>query len=316
MLPMTTRTAAPALHGWLVIDKPAGVSSAAVVAKVRRVAGGTKTGHAGTLDPLATGVLPVALGEATKTMAFAMDGRKRYRFAVRFGEQRDTDDAEGAVVAESAARPTRAAIEAVLPCFCGAIEQVPPAFSAIKVGGRRAYALARAHEPIALAPRAVTVDAIALIDYPCADHAEFEVAAGKGVYMRSLARDLALACGTVGHIAWLRRLAVGPFTEAAALPLAHIEALASPDALSPLLLPVSAALADIPALALTAAEARRLQQGRPVPALPVARRSSFKDLTGKGITGNAVVCAMADGKPVALAEIKGGEIRPVRVLNL
>ncbi len=311
MLPMTASKAVPSIHGWLVIDKPLGVSSAAVVGKVRRSASGAKTGHAGTLDPLATGVLPVALGEATKTMAFAMDGRKRYRFAVRFGEQRDTDDGEGAVVAESAVRPTAAAIEAVLPRFCGRIDQVPPAYSAVKIDGRRAYALARAQEPVTLASRTVIVDTMTLIACPDADHAVFEVGAGKGVYMRALARDLALACGTVGHIAWLRRLSVGPFEEAHALPLERIEAMASLEELQQLLLPVSAALADIPALALTAAEARRLQQGRPVPALPVARRSSFK-----GITGNAVFCAMTENKPVALAEIKGGEIRPVRVLNL
>lgn len=308
---MTTRRTTPALHGWLVVDKPAGLSSAAVVARVRRAGGGAKAGHAGTLDPLATGVLPVALGEATKTVAFAMDGRKRYRFAVRFGEQRDTDDGEGAVVAESPVRPDRDAIEAALPRFCGAFDQVPPVFSAVKIGGQRAYALARAQTPVALAPRTVTVDRIALIEAPDADHAVFEVDAGKGVYMRALARDLALACGTVGHVAWLRRLAVGPFTETQAVTLAQVEALASVDELQRLLLPVGTALADIPALALTAAEAQRLRQGRPVAALPVARRSSFQ-----GISRDAVVCAMTEGKPVALAEIKGGEIRPVRVLNL
>jgi tRNA pseudouridine55 synthase len=308
---MTARKLVPALHGWLVVDKPAGLSSAAVVAKVRRAGAGTKAGHAGTLDPLATGVLPVALGEATKTVAFAMDGRKRYRFAVRFGEQRDTDDAEGAVIAESPVRPDRETLEAVLPRFRGAFDQVPPVFSAVKIGGQRAYALARAQTPVALAPRAVIVDRIALIERPDADHAVFEVDAGKGVYMRSLARDLALACGTVGHVAWLRRLAVGPFTEAQAVALARIEALASADDLQRLLLPVSTALADIPALALTAAEAQRLREGRPVAALPVARRSSFQ-----GIARDTVVCAMTEGKPVALVEIRGGEIRPVRVLNL
>ena len=179
---MISKASRPVLHGWLIIDKPVAITSAAVVAVVRRATHGVKAGHAGTLDPLATGVLPIALGEATKTMSYAMDGRKRYRFCVRWGEQRDTDDAEGAVVATSDARPNADAIMAALAHFRGDIEQVPPTFSAIKVAGRRAYALARANEPIALAARTVTVEAIDLVEMPDADHAVFSVMAGKGAH--------------------------------------------------------------------------------------------------------------------------------------
>jgi tRNA pseudouridine55 synthase len=236
---------------------------------------------------------------------------KRYRFAVRWGEQRDTDDTEGAVTATSPQRPTAAQIAAILPRFSGTIEQIPPVYSAIKVDGRRAYALARAQQAPALGARPVMVESIALIEIADADHAVFEVVAGKGVYMRALARDLAVALGTLGHVAWLRRLSVGPFSETQAVALARIEDAPGPEELLPLLLPVNAALAGMPSLSLTTAEARRLQRGQAVAALPVARRAAWS-----GITGGAMVCAMAEGRPVALAQIRGGEIRPVRVLNL
>ena len=206
------RTGTP-IHGWLIIDKPLGRSSAQVVAAVRRITGAAKAGHGGTLDPLATGVLPIALGEATKTVSYVMDGSKAYRFTLRFGEARTTDDREGAVTETSPARPTDAEIRAVLPRFTGLIEQVPPAFSALKVDGVRAYRLARAEEAVALAPRQVRIDRLELIARPDADTAEFLVRSGKGAYMRSLARDIARALGTVGHVAALRRTAVGPFRE-------------------------------------------------------------------------------------------------------
>ncbi|MGF1639311.1 MAG: tRNA pseudouridine(55) synthase TruB [Rhodospirillales bacterium] len=299
------------IHGWLVIDKPAGVSSAAVVTAVRRATGAAKAGHGGTLDPLATGVLPVALGEATKTVAYAMDGTKRYRFTVRWGEQRDTDDAEGDVVGVSEIRPAAEAIRSLLPRFTGDIEQIPPIFSAVKVAGRRAYALARADVPVVLQPRRIHVERIDLVDRPDADHAVFEVTAGKGTYVRALARDLAVVLGTVGHVAALRRIAVGPFTEAEAIPLDKVESLGHSAHLEKRLLPVEAALDDIPALNLTEAEARRLRRGQPVAVLPVASRTSLKRLSK-----DAVVCAMAMGQPVALARVTGGEIRPLRVLNL
>lgn len=307
---MKTRNRDQLLNGWLVIDKPAGLTSAAVVAKVRRATRGAKAGHAGTLDPLATGVLPIALGAATKTMAYATDSRKRYRFEVRWGEQRDTDDAEGRVIAESTVRPTVEAIHGILPEFRGEIEQIPPRFSAIKVGGRRAYALARADEPIDLPPRMAMIEAIELVEAPSSDSAIFEVTSGKGAYMRALARDMALKLGTVGHIATLRRLSVGPFEETRATPLAVIEAMEHPEEIQEYLLPVGAVLADIPALALTEPEARRLKQGRPLAALPIAKRSSLK-----GIGPESVVCAVSNGQVVALAQLKGGELRPVRVLT-
>lgn len=299
------------VHGWLVIDKPVGVTSAAVVAAVRRATHAAKVGHGGTLDPLATGVLPIALGEATKTVSYVMDGSKIYRFTTRWGEQRNTDDAEGDVVKVSDVRPTEEAIRAVLPRFVGEIDQVPPIFSAVKVAGQRAYALARAEMPVELESRTVRVEGIELIDMPDADHAVFEVIAGKGTYMRALARDLAVALGTVGHVAALRRNSVGPFTESAAIPLDKIDSLGHSDGLKEHLLPVGAALDGIPALHLTEAEGRRLQRGQPVAVLPVASRSSIKHLSR-----DAVFCAMAMGRPVALATVKGGEIRPLRVLNL
>jgi len=308
---MSRRRGGKPIHGWLIIDKPLGVTSAGVVAKVRRLTGAAKVGHGGTLDPLATGVLPLALGEATKTVAYAMDGTKIYRFTIRWGEATATDDAEGEVTARSGVRPDKARILAVLPAFIGAIEQVPPAYSAVKVEGRRAYALARADQPVTLAPRQVRIDDFRLIGLADADHAEFEVKAGKGAYMRSLARDLALALGTVGHVAALRRIAVGPFHERDAISLDNLMTLGHSAPLSQCLLPVETALDDIPALALTEAEGCSLRQGRPIPALPVMTRSTSAEL-GQGV----VVCAMAGGRPVALAQIRGAEIRPLRVLNL
>jgi tRNA pseudouridine55 synthase len=300
-----------AVNGWLVIDKPAGITSAAVVSTVRRATGGAKAGHGGTLDPLATGILPIAIGEATKTVSYVVDGRKLYRFTVRWGEQRNTDDAEGEVTALSSMRPTAAEIRSVLHRFRGEIEQVPPTFSAIKISGKRAYALARADRPIELSARRVRVDRIDLVDCPDADCAIFDVSADKGVYMRSLARDLGHALGTVAHVTALRRLAVGPFSEGEAISLDKLRELGHSVQLVDLLLPVGVALADIPALTLTEAEAKRLKHGRPIAVLPVACRSPLTD-----VSRDAVVCAMARGTPVALAQIRGGEIWPLRVLNL
>ena len=219
-------------------------------------------------------MLPLAFGEATKTVPYLVDSRKGYRFTVRWGEARATDDADGEVVATSDARPDRAAIGAALGRFVGDIAQVPPDFSAVKVDGQRAYALARAARPVALAPRRVRIESFALVAVPDPDHAAFEVVAGKGAYMRSLCRDLAVALGTVGHVSALRRTAVGPFAEADAISLEHVAAVGHSPRLAECLLPVETALDDIPVLALTAAEARRLRRGQPVAALPVASRSS------------------------------------------
>ncbi|MBK8173848.1 MAG: tRNA pseudouridine(55) synthase TruB [Rhodospirillales bacterium] len=299
------------INGWLVVDKPAGISSAAVVSRVRRATGAAKAGHGGTLDPLATGILPLALGEATKTVRYVVDGRKLYRFTVKWGEQRNTDDTEGEVTAISDVRPDVAAIEAILPHFQGEISQIPPTFSAIKVSGERAYALARSDRPAALPAREVTVLRIELVDRSDDDHATFEVEAGKGVYMRALARDLGLALGTVGHVTALRRLSVGPFSEREAISLENIETLGHSADLDDHVLPVGLALAGIPALNLTETEAKSLQRGQPIAVLPVTSRSPLTE-----VSRDAVVCAMARGQPVALAQIKGGEIRPLRVLNL
>ena len=201
------------MHGWLVLDKPVGMTSTQAVGAIKRLFTRKRAGHAGTLDPLASGCLPIALGEATKTVPFVMDGRKVYRFTVRWGEERDTDDADGRVTATSDARPTRAAIEALLPRFTGTIAQVPPRFSAIKIEGERAYDLARDGETVELAARPVEIHRLELVDMPDADHAEFEAECGKGTYVRALARDIGRALGCFGHVEALRRKAVGPFGE-------------------------------------------------------------------------------------------------------
>ncbi|MCC7274437.1 MAG: tRNA pseudouridine(55) synthase TruB [Alphaproteobacteria bacterium] len=304
------------LDGWLVVDKPLGLTSTAIVGRIRRAAGGAKVGHGGTLDPLATGVLPIALGEATKTVGWAMSGAKTYRMVIGWGEERSTDDREGAVTATSAARPTAADIAAALPAFEGEIMQVPPAFSAIKVGGRRSYAIARAREragadaPPALAARPVRIDAIRLLAAR-PDEAELEVACGKGVYMRSLARDLAHALGTCGHVASLRRLSVGSFDLSRAISLEEETDLCNKAAILAHLLPVATALDDIPALALTEAEAERLRHG--VTVLPGRADERIRlDALGEG----TVVSTHAGGRLVAMAEIRGGALRPVRVMNL
>ena len=310
---MARRRGGRAIHGWIPIDKPAGLSSAQAVARVRALTGAAKAGHGGTLDPLATGVLPVALGEATKTVGWTMGGAKTYRFTVRWGEARATDDAEGAVTETSGARPDEAAIHAVLPRFTGTLEQTPPDFSAVKLGGRRAYDLARNEEAVTIPPRLVHVEAIRMVERPDRDHAVFEVRCGKGTYMRSLARDLARALGTVGHVAALRRTAVGPFRESQAISLDKLATLVHSAPPSAYLLAVETALDDIPALALNAAQADHLRHGRPVRVEgPEGRR--FVEIGN--LADGDVLCAMADGRPVALARLEQGEIRPMRVLNV
>ncbi len=298
------------LDGWLIIDKPPGMTSTDVVNRVRRGLDAQKAGHGGTLDPLATGVLPVAFGAATKTVPYIMDSTKLYQFTLRFGQARDTDDADGAVTAFSEHRPTDAAIEAALPALRGDILQVPPAYSAIKVAGERAYDMAREGRAPVLEPRAARVDRFDLVDRLDADTAVFAVQSGKGVYMRSLARDLALACGTVGHVAALRRLRVGPFTEAQAISLdkcvmAEDSTPASPD----LLLPVATALADIPALALTQAEAFFLSRGQAI---------SLVDLMGRipraADPDGGLACAMAGARVIGLCRLFEGMLRPERLL--
>ena len=301
--------AKPGPSGWLVIDKPTGISSARVVGAARRALGTRKIGHGGTLDPLASGVLPLAVGEATKTVAYAMTGEKTYRFSVRWGEARATDDAEGAVTETADARPSEADIRRVLPQFIGTIDQVPPDFSAIKVAGQRAYKLARQAQPVTLKARPVTVNSLNLIDIPDGDHADFEVLGGKGLYVRSLGRDMARALGTVGYISALRRTRVGPFRVETAISLDKLEALGHSPALLECLLPVETALDDIPALALTESEAARLKLGQPLQALCTGSPASR-------LSDGSVAYATAAGKPVALVRLDGALLRPVRVLNL
>ena len=298
------------IDGWLIIDKPGGIGSTDVVTLCKRAFQAQKCGHAGTLDPLATGVLPIAFGAATKTVPYVMDGTKQYRFTLRFGEARDSDDADGRIIATSAVRPSDEEIRAALPAFIGDILQVPPLFSAVKVAGERAYDLARAGEAIELAPRPARVDRFELIGRPDADTAEFFVESGKGVYMRSLARDLARACGTVGHIAALRRLRVGPFHEKDAIPLDRIAVSGDTPPSSPdLLLPVTTALADIPALALTEAEAARLSFGQPIPLVELMGRVPREANPDGGLAR-----AMAGGRLMGLARFEAGLLKPERWL--
>jgi tRNA pseudouridine55 synthase len=300
-----------ALDGWLIVDKPAGIGSTDVVNVVKRAFQAQKAGHGGTLDPLATGVLPVAFGAATKTVPYVMDGTKSYRFTLRFGEARDTDDADGQVIGTSAARPADDAIRAALPAFVGDIMQIPPVFSAIKVGGERAYDLAREGQAVALAPRPARVDRFELIERPDANTAAFLVESGKGVYMRSLARDLARAVGTVGHIAALRRMRVGPFREEHAIPLDRIAGSGDTPPPSPdLLLPVATALADIPALALTTAEAARLSHGQPIPLVELMGRVPREADPAGGLAR-----AMAGGRLIGLCRLEDGLFKPERWLT-
>lgn len=301
---MSEAGAAP-LHGWLILDKPYGLGSTQAVSAVKRAlrqAGlpKMKIGHGGTLDPLATGVLPVALGEATKLAGRMLDSDKAYDFTIRFGIETDTLDAEGEVVATGDARPTRKQVEAVLPRFMGAIEQMPPAYSALKVDGRRAYDLARAGEEVDLKARAVTIRALDLLECD-QESATFRATVSKGTYIRSLARDIAQGASAVGHVTMLRRTKAGPFTLEAAISLDKLREAARDRAIAQHVLPLTAGLDDIPALPVTSAEAGALRQGRVLVGNP--RREGLM-LATEGET------------PVALVEGSGSEIRVVRGFNL
>ncbi len=296
------------IHGWLAIDKPAGMTSTQVVTRVKYLTQAQKAGHGGTLDPLATGVLPLALGEATKTVAYVMDAPKTYRFRVRFGESRDTDDAEGRPTATSDRRPGDAEIEAALPGFVGEIEQRPPRFAAIKVQGERAYDIARRGEEVELEPRPVRIDRLVMVDRPDADHADFEMACGKGAYVRALARDLGEQLGCFAHVAALRRTSVGSFVADRAISLDALEQLVGDDALPQVLISVSTALAGIPALAVTEPQALRLRAGRSIHVSPRLFVAEPEDGTTVKVTRG--------GELVALARLDGAELSPVRVFNL
>lgn len=306
---MARRRKGSPVSGWLVLDKPQGMTSTKAVSKVRHLFGAAKAGHAGTLDPLATGVLPIALGEATKTVPFAVEGLKTYRFTIRFGAETDTDDAEGAVVARSEVRPSTEAIEAALARFTGEISQIPPRFSALKVDGARAYDLARDAEEFELAPRRVFVARLDLVSRSDPDRCVLEAECGKGTYVRALARDLGRALGACAHVEALRRTRVGPFGAEDTVTLAELEGLkqgpTGEDGLQVALKPVEAALGELPALTFTQPDAARLRQGQPV----LLRGRDAPILAGAAY-------AMFKGRLVALGEVEGGEFKPKRIFNL
>lgn len=299
------------MHGWIILDKPLGLGSTQAVGAIKRLlrtngSGKVKVGHGGTLDPLATGVLPIALGEATKLSGRMLDSDKAYAFTIRFGEQTDTLDAEGEVIATSPERPSRAAVEAVLPRFTGPIEQAPPAFSAIKIDGRRAYDLARAGETVEMKTRAVTIHDLRVCpadDGGVAGLDEVTLVAhvSKGTYIRSLARDVAEALGTVGHVTMLRREKAGPFALDQAISLDKLEDAARGGALADHVLSLTAGLDDIPALSVTLEQAKALRQGRPLVGAP---------------RQPGLMLATEGDVPVALVEALGPEIRVVRGFNI
>ena len=297
----------PAPHGWIILDKPRGLGSTQAVAAVKRNLreGGyakTKVGHGGTLDPLAQGVLPIALGEATKLAGRMLDASKIYEFTIKFGVETDTLDAEGEVVEASDVRPSLPEIEAVLPRFTGAIEQVPPAFSALKVDGRRAYDRARAGEEVELKVRAIAVHSLAMTEGPHErDEITLTAHVSKGTYIRSLARDIAHALGTVGHVTYLRRTKAGPFTQAQAISLDKLNEIANGAQLNDLLLPLEAGLDDIPALNLTQTDAQAVRQGRVLSGMPQS---------------SGLYCAMLENVPVALMQVEDGTAKVVRGFNL
>ena len=310
------------VHGWLVFDKPYDFGSTEAVSKLRWLYDANKAGHAGTLDPLATGILPIAFGEATKTVPFIQDGLKRYRFTAAWGAATNTDDQEGEVIARSDQRPDRAAIEAVLSDFTGEIDQVPPAFSAIRIKGERAYDLARDGEQVQLEARRIIIEELRLVEMLDTDHAVFEAVTGKGAYIRSLVRDIARALGTEGHVSALRRTAVGPFTENMAVSFEDLTGLPvrgevkredfDSQQLDEMLVPVDAALSELPAVAISGGDAERIRRGQAVVlAPPVA----------KGVRGDQAglvpeVYASAHEEPVAICMLDGLKLKPVKVFMI
>ena len=298
------------VHGWVLLDKPLHMTSTRAVAIIKRLFNAQKAGHAGTLDPLASGLLPVALGEATKTVPFVMDGAKAYEFTVRWGEQRSSDDGEGEVTGTSAKRPERKEVEALLASFTGTIMQTPPAFSAIRLDGARAYDLARAGKTVKIAARPVIIDKLELTGWPDRDHAVFRVACGKGTYVRALARDMGLALGCLGYVSALARTKVGCFGAHQMIPLAMLEELRHKGAdglkaIKPHLHPLETALDDIPALAVSNEDATRLRQGQPV---------MLKGRDAPVFAGRLL--ATAAHQPVAICSYDKGMIRPERVFKL
>jgi tRNA pseudouridine55 synthase len=309
---MARRRKGDAVSGWICLDKPYDLTSTHAVSRVRRAFNAQKAGHAGTLDPLATGILPIALGEATKTVPFLVDADKAYRFTIAWGRTTATYDREGETIAQSDVRPTVTQVEAALPAFVGEISQVPPAYSAIKVDGERAYDLARSGMIVELAPRIVTIHAARVAEAPDADHLTLEIECGKGTYVRALARDLAERLGACGHVSALRRTRVGGFTEQSAVTLELLEDLGHKARQSEALLPVETALDDIPELAVTAEDAFRLKQGRPIVLVP----RQVEAVKARLKPGSRTVSAMAGGVVVALCEMRAGRLEPSRVFHL
>ena len=306
------------VSGWIVLDKPIDLGSTQAVSRVRRAFNAQKAGHAGTLDPLANGILPIALGEATKTVPFLVEADKTYRFTIAWGATTASFDREGAVTATSDVRPSPVAVAEALEAFVGRIEQVPPAYSAIKVDGERAYDLARAGIEVELKPRTVTIHRAAVTAAPDPDHVELEIDCGKGVYVRAIARDLAVMLGACGHVSSLRRLRVGPFHAGAAVTLEVLQQMCDTGRGLELLLPVETALDDIPALAVTTEDAFRLSQGRPIVLLPrqvetLKARLAAPD--GAGIASRTVL-AMHGGVAVSICEMRAGQLSPTRVFNI
>ena len=300
-----------AVSGWVCLDKPWNLGSTQAVSRVRRAFQAQKAGHAGTLDPLAEGVLPIALGEATKTVPFLMEASKTYRFTIAWGVETATFDTEGEITARSDVRPTPEAVTAALPRFLGEVSQVPPAYSAVKVEGERAYDLARDGVAVELEPRTVRIDSLRIAGAPDADHIELEMDCGKGTYVRALVRDLAVELGTVAHVSALRRTRVGPFVLDRAVGLARLEELCHRGDALEVLLPVETALDDIPALAVTDEDAFRLTQGRSVVLIP-RQVETLKARLG----ASRIVSALSGNRIVALCEMRAGRLNPTRVFHL
>ena len=293
-----------AVSGWLLVDKPSGITSSAVVNKVKWAFEAAKVGHAGTLDPAATGVLAVALGEATKTVPYITDALKCYRFLVRFGQATNTDDAEGFVTSHSELRPTDAQIEGALAGFRGNIMQVPPQFSAVKIDGARAYDLAREGEVFDIQARPLWVESLTVIARPDVDHVDLEMVCGKGGYVRAIARDLGAQLGALGHVAWLRREWSGPFDAQNGISLAQIDALAKTPELDQYLQPLEIALADLTELPCSPEGAAKLKNGNP--GMVLSSSAAYGD----------AAWASYQGRPVAVGIYKAGELHPSRVFNL
>jgi tRNA pseudouridine55 synthase len=299
------------VSGWICLDKPLDLGSTQAVARVKRLFNAQKAGHAGTLDPLATGVLPIALGEATKTVPFLVDADKAYRFSIRWGVETATLDREGPVTAVSDVRPTSEAIANALGGFVGEIDQVPPDYSAIRVDGERAYDLARGGAALALKSRRVIIHQARLVAAPDPDHAELEIECGKGVYVRALARDLAAALGARAHVSALRRTRVGAFSADSAITLDKLHALCEEQRAMEAMLPVETALDDIPELAVTAEDAFKLMQGRAIVLLP-----RQVDTLSERISASRTVSARHGARIVALCEMRAGRLNPTRVFHL